>query len=189
MAEPSSAGTTPLERILNGIDRVFRYLLVVMFAAVLVAALVQVGARYVFHVTIIGPEEVARYLMIACTFLAIPVLAKSRNQIAVDALAHYVPNGTPQVWLARTVLIIEALFLVVFGYFAWEFTDGLLGTGQATVGLGMPLSWPALTMVTGAGLGLVVTLALLVRTFTAAGERDPYGLGQQEHFGVPGETS
>jgi TRAP-type C4-dicarboxylate transport system permease small subunit len=189
MAETAVETKTGLDRVNSAADRALRVLLIVMFSAVLIAALVQVAARYAFQVTVIGPEEVARYLMIACTFIAIPVLARSRNQIAVDALAHFLPKGVAQLRLARAILLVECLFLAVFGYYSWVFTSGLMSTGQATVGLEIPLYLPALTMVIGAVLGLAVTVLLLTRTFTPAGREDPYGFGPTDHFGVPGETA
>lgn len=189
MADIQSPKSRRLDRVLAVSDQALRGTLVVLFATVVVAALVQVAGRYLFHVTIIGPEEIARYFMIACTFLAIPVLARSRNQIAVDALAHFLPQGITQLWLARVILTFECIFLVVFALFSWEFASGLLSTGQSTVGLGMPLAWPALSMVFGAVLGFIVTAILLVKTFTPAGSVDPYGIGARDHTGTPGGES
>jgi TRAP-type C4-dicarboxylate transport system permease small subunit len=176
---PGSRGRA-YQTVLGHADTLLRVLLTGLFTVVVVAALVQVLARYVFQVTVIGPEEIARYLMVASTFLAIPVLARTRNQIAVDALAHFLPKGVTQLWLARLILIGELIFLAVFAYFAWQFTSELVTSGQSSVGLQLPLWWVTFTMVLGSVLGGVMTLMLLIGTFVRPDPANPFGLSKRD---------
>ena len=176
---PSSRGRA-YQTVLGYADIFLRVLLTVLFTVVLVAALVQVLTRYVFQVSVIGPEEIARYLMVACTFLAIPVLARTRNQIAVDALAHFLPKGVTQLWLARLVLLVELTFLAVFAYYTWEFTNELVVSRQASVGLQVPLWWVTFTMVLGPVLGGGMTLMLLIDTFVSPDPANPFGLSKTD---------
>ncbi len=174
----------PLVAVLDVADRVLRVLLTVMFAVMLGATVLQVVARYVFKVSIIGPEEIARYMMVASTFLAIPVLARSRNHIAVDALRHYVPSGAPEAWLSRLVLAVECAFLAVFTWYAWSYTATVHATGQESVGLSVPLSWPTVALPIGSALGLLVTVGMLVLSFGPEDQRPRAAPGASAPGGV-----
>lgn len=158
-----------LDRVVEVADRLLKVVLATAFGVILVATLVQVIGRGL-GMTIIGTDEVARYLMIATTFLAIPLLVRGRLMIAVDALAHFLPDGTTQVWLQRAIYAVEAFFYLAFTNYAALTLSSFQSTGQASAELSIPLAWPVLTMVVGTALGLVYSLLLLVRTFLVPAE-------------------
>jgi len=164
-AAPSAAR---LDGAIRVFDRVVRAVLSVAFAGILVAAVAQVASRYIPGVSLLGSEEVARYLMVATAFLAIPMLTFGRQQIAVDALAHYLPTGWPKLWLQRVILLVEIVFYTVFANYSYFVYADYAATGQSSTSLGIPLAVPALTVMLGAALGVVATLVLLVRTFLSS---------------------
>ncbi|WP_166375838.1 TRAP transporter small permease [Aeromicrobium phragmitis] len=170
MSDQASRRVPVLDAAVNGLDRVLRVLLTVAFGAILVVTLVQIAGRNGLLSTMTGADEIARYLMVVTTFLAIPVLTKGRLHIAVDALSHYLPAGVPQVWLHRVIFAIEGAFYLFFANFAVLVVGNYQRTGQTSAELSIPLSWPMLAIVTGAVLGGLVSLALLVRTFLRAEE-------------------
>lgn len=160
-----AAGPSWLTVPLEVMDRILRILLTLVMALMLLAALAQVTVRYALTTTLIGPEEVARYMMIAGTFLGIPVLAKSRNHIAVDALAHYLPSERSRRWLLRGILLVESLFLGIFSWYALVVVRDAMGAGGFSAGLEIPSYIPMLPLFVGALLGLLVTLALFIQSF------------------------
>lgn len=162
---PASASRTTLDRWLDVVDRALCWVLTTMMATMLLASVAQVFTRYVLQTTLIGPEEIARYMMTGATFLAIPVLARRRNHIAVDALAHYLPNGTPQVLLTRLVLLFETAFQAVFAYLSFELASSMRASGAFSAGLEIPIAWPVSALFIGTGIGALVTAAMLVQTF------------------------
>lgn len=157
-----------LASALNALDRVLLVVLTLMMTVMLLAAIAQVAARYVLETALVGPEEIARYMMIGGTFLALPVLARRRNHIAVDALAHYIPDAG-RVWLERLVLLVELTFLVLFTWYAALVVEELRVGQGFSAGLELPAWIPMLPVALGAGLGLVVTAVLLVQTFVPGG--------------------
>lgn len=161
------AGPAWISRSLDILDRVLRTLLMLMMATMLLAALVQVGARYLLEVSVVGPEEIARYMMIGGTFLALPVLARGRNHIAVDALAHYLPGAAAKRWLERIILLIELIFLALLTWYSVIVVEELRSGGGFSAGLEMPAWIPMLPLVVGAALALLVTGVLLVQSFVA----------------------
>lgn len=171
-AAGSSSWQRRLTVSLDRVDSALCVVLVIALAAMLAAALVQVGARYLTTATVIGPEEIARYMMVGSTFLAIPVLARRRNHIAVDALAHLMPGPAAKRWLNRLLLALELSFLVILTKLAWDTFRTSWDSGQASIGLGVPLAWPLLTVFVGALIGAFVTLGLLVESFLPAAAAD-----------------
>lgn len=161
-----------LAAALNVLDRFLLVVLTLMMTVMLLAAIAQVAARYVFETALVGPEEIARYMMIGGTFLALPVLARRRNHIAVDALAHYVPEAG-RVWLERLVLLVELTFLVLFTWYASLVVEELRVGQGFSAGLELPAWIPFLPVALGAGLALVVTAVLLVHTFVPGGAEAP----------------
>lgn len=165
-----------LMRPLEVMDRLLRWILTAITLVLLVSALIQVTTRYVLQTSFVGPEEIARYLMIAGTFLAIPVLAKSRNHIAVDALRHYLPGRLSVLIVERAILLIEIVFLFVFSYYAGRVVSDLQAAGGASTGLQVPTWIPMAPVLVGALLGAIVTAGLLVQSFlTPAESPDPQG--------------
>lgn len=164
--EPTGTSSrTVLDPWLDRADRVLCVVLAMAMAIMLVASVAQVVTRYVLETTLIGPEEIARYMMTGATFLAIPVLARRRNHIAVDALSHYLPSGVTQVVLARAVLLFETVFLAGFTLFAFRFYTELADSGQFSAGLQIPVAWPVSALFLGTGIGTLMTAAMLVQTF------------------------
>ena len=159
-----------LDRVLRIVDRFLRVVLTVGFGMILVVTLIQIAGRYGSFPTMAGADEVARYLMVGTTFLSLPVLINSKLQIAVGALADFLPNGTYQVWLLRVIFIIEGLFYLGFSNFPFLALESYQRTGQSSVELSIPLTWPFATMVLGAGLGGIFSFCLLIRTFIRPGE-------------------
>jgi TRAP-type C4-dicarboxylate transport system permease small subunit len=167
-----SAVERRLDTVLGALDRVFCWVLTAAMATMLVASVVQVAARYAFHATVIGPDEIARYMMVGGTFLAIPVLAKRRNHIAVDAVVHFLPIGVARVWLHRLLTLVETVFLLGFAVFSWEVLRGVHESGQFSAGLQIPASWPFSTVFVGSLLGALVTAILFLQSWLSP---DPSG--------------
>ncbi|WP_150461549.1 TRAP transporter small permease [Nesterenkonia ebinurensis] len=159
-----------LDQVLRILDHFLRVVLTVGFGMILVVTLVQIAGRYGSFPTMAGADEIARYLMVGTTFLALPVLINSKLQIAVGALADFLPEGMTQVWLHRTIFIIEGLFYLAFSNFTFLTLESYQRTGQSSVELSIPLTWPFATMVLGAGLGGIFSICLLIRTFIRPGD-------------------
>lgn len=174
-----------LDRALNVMDRVLCWVLTAAMAVMLIASVIQVGARYVLEITVIGPDEIARYMMVGSTFIAIPVLAKRRNHIAVDAIAHFLPAGIARIWLQRFLTLVEGAFLFAFAFFAWEVLVGVYESGQFSAGLRIPAFYPVSTVSIGAALGGLVMVMLFIQTWLSP---DPSGgidshVEVEEHIG------
>lgn len=183
-----SALNDRLEGLLAMVDRVLCWVLGIAMFIMLASSVVQVTARYVLDATVIGPDEIARYMMVGGSFLAIPVLARRRNQIAVDAVAHFLPVGSARVWLNRAIILVELVFLVAFSFFALEVLSSVADSGQFSAGLQIPASWPYSTVVIGSALGAVVMLLMFIQAWVnpdPTGGLDSYLEAEVAHAHTP----
>jgi TRAP-type C4-dicarboxylate transport system permease small subunit len=124
---------------------------VLLFAAMLVVTLFGVFFRYVMLNPFEWTEELARFLMLGLSFLAINIALRKREHIAIQFLAQKLPNKISKV-LDYFVDILIGLFLIVLmkqGYLMA--TRTLLTTST----LNISMFWIYLTVPLGAFLTLL----------------------------------
>lgn len=172
-----------LDRISAGISHVCTVVLVVMLLTMVVAAAVQVIARYVIPTVVGGPEEIARTAMVAIVFLGLPVLARHSEHIALDMLQEKVRSARGREYLLRLALAAELLFLTILAVLAYTFVERLWLSPQESPALGIRLFYTRLPVLIGAALAAVVTAAALLRRFLLTGGT-VYGRSSAEPMGV-----
>jgi TRAP-type C4-dicarboxylate transport system permease small subunit len=171
-------------------QRTVEGLLAMAMTVMLVAGVTQVVARYLLELSLVWPEETARYMMTGGTFLAIPVLTLSRGQIAVDAVMHYIRSEATRALAHRAVLLVELLVIGFLTNLAWTNAVDAHSSGQSSAGMGIPLAWPLGVVALGCALGALATLCLLVLSFLEPRERwvplsgPPEGSDVHHHQGV-----
>lgn len=123
---------------------------VLLFAAMILVTLLGVFFRYVMLNPFEWTEELARFLMIGLSFLAINIALRKREHIAIQFLAQKLPSKISKV-LDYFVDILIGLFLIVLmkqGYLMA--TRTLLTTST----LNISMFWIYLTVPIGAFLTL-----------------------------------
>lgn len=80
-----------------------------------VAALLQVISRYVFNSPLGWTEELAKFLMVWWTFLAVAVLAFRGKLLAIDAVLLPMAPRAAHITLAAA----QAISAVIIGWLAW----------------------------------------------------------------------
>jgi TRAP-type C4-dicarboxylate transport system permease small subunit len=172
-----------LDRVSAGISHVCTVVLVVMLLTMVVAATIQVIARYVFPTVVGGPEEIARTAMVAIVFLGLPVLARHAEHIVLDMLQEKVRSARGREYLLRVGLAAELLFLTILAVLAYTFIERLWLSPQESPALEIRLFWTRLPVLVGAVLAAVVTAAALLRRFLLTGAT-VYGRSTAEPMGV-----
>jgi len=94
-------------RLWDLVERSVLAVLVILFAAMVLACTAQVIWRYLFNDPLVWSEELARYLFIWISYLAAWVAWKNRSHIALDAVT-YLNNPTLNVWSNRIVEVLVA---------------------------------------------------------------------------------
>jgi TRAP-type C4-dicarboxylate transport system permease small subunit len=154
----------PLDRLLVIIRRACETALVLCIVTMVFGVTVQVAARYVFEVVVIGPAEIARYAMTTAVFLGLPVLAATMTHIRLDAAFTALPSQRLRRGLVLVVLVFELAFTTAFAWLSWELVASLLESQQRSAALEVRLLWPTMPILVGSALAAVVTAGVLVRT-------------------------
>lgn len=140
-----------------------RTLSIISAALLVLAVLVNIAnvvGRYALKSPIIWAEEAMSYCMIASVFAALPVLGWRRQNMRMDILVSLLPSRV------RTSgdLILDgavALFGMVFALFSIPVLQQVLGSGQRSEALELPMWVPHSWVPLGIGL-MGVLLALRI---------------------------
>lgn len=134
MSEPEMNERPAHPRAMGVLD----WVVVVMFAAILVVVLTAVFFRYVIGHSLPWSDEVVRYLFVQFTLLAVALAVRDRQHIRVEFFVELLPAKIRRVVEAVSLLLVLAfnLVLVVYGML-WVFESA----GFKTPALGLPLNW------------------------------------------------
>jgi len=160
--------TLSLARRLTGaLRRVVTWLVIVFFAYMAIAVLVQVFGRYVFNYSIGWAAESATFAQIWMVLLAAGLAMRRRLHVGVDALAAMFPLP---VMRALTLLIGLAC-----AWFLWQAVTGSfamirIGRIQTSPAIGLPMWIPYLSLPIGLGYFAFELMITMVEKW-----RDPTG--------------
>jgi TRAP-type C4-dicarboxylate transport system permease small subunit len=147
---------------LNALRATVRAISLALLALLVVTPLAQVVMRGVFNVPMAGAEELARYFLIALTFVAASYVTHAGGQIRMEELQGVVP-ARPRWWLQ---LAIELCGIAMFGVLLVAGVVTILNNlNNKTATLEMPFWLFMGPLVVGAALLAVETVASLVHTW------------------------
>lgn len=124
---------------------------VLLFATMTVVALLGVFFRYVMISPFEWTEELARFLMLSLSFLAINIGLRKREHIALLFVVERLPNKISKV-IDYCVDLLIILFLIVLIREGYLMTTRTIMTGGF---LKISMFWPYLTVPLGAFLALL----------------------------------
>ncbi len=126
-------GSSPHDR-LSAAD----WVLVALFAVILVIILVAVFFRYVVNQSLFWSDEVVRYLFVWFTLLGAALVLRDRRHIRVEFFVEHMPAGLRRgvEFIGLVLILAFNVFLVVAG-FLWVGET----SGTYTPALGLPLNW------------------------------------------------
>ncbi|MCB5410790.1 TRAP transporter small permease [Pseudogemmobacter faecipullorum] len=127
-----------LNRARTAITSLNEAVILVLFAAMILATMAQVISRYVFNAPLIWSEELSRYLFIWISFLGAWLAWVSREHLGIDILPHVLPprlKRPGQVLIELTVLI----FALASMYFGRKILS--VSLGQPSAVLRLPMFW------------------------------------------------
>lgn len=124
-----------IDRALEPLRWVFRWGSVAMLVAMVALPFIQVVAREVLSVPIIGAEELARFMLICTVFIALPYVVSAGANIRMEEFLGFLPAG-----VVRGVrLAIAAVAVLAFAVAA---ASSMVAIGSnldnATPTLGIP---------------------------------------------------
>lgn len=82
----------------------------------------QFFTRYVLNDSLAWTEEIARYFLMALTFIGAAIVVRKGAHISVEVLLHFLPERSARVLLA-VIEVIQAAFIALLFYFSLTITE------------------------------------------------------------------
>lgn len=173
----------PISAVNGFLLKIGRGIGIIAIAAMVVAILIQVVARYVFNNALPWPDEAARFCMLWMTGLMAPTAFRRGGFVALDLISGLLPRAVAAL-LALFLLLISLAILIVALPIGWSEVTGF-GGRFATASLYVPTfdgwfrvprSWMMLSLLVGVVLLLLVNIELILRqivTFLGGGDKLP----------------
>ncbi|MFV0491395.1 MAG: TRAP transporter small permease [Pseudorhodobacter sp.] len=131
-----------------------RFLLAsILFALVAILA-AQVVFRYLLGTPLVWSEELARYLLVWCTFIGVSLAVREGRNISVDLL----PVLAGKRWLRAFGILALAGSALFFAFMVWysvPLTQRIARIGQTSPGLGIQMWIIYAAVPVGMGLALL----------------------------------
>ncbi|MEL7093277.1 MAG: TRAP transporter small permease [Pseudomonadota bacterium] len=158
--------------------KVGRAIGIVAIAAMVVAILIQVVARYVFNNALPWPDEAARFAMLWMTGLMAPTAFRRGGFVALDMISGVLPRSLAAL-LSLVLLLISITILIValpIGYaevtgFGGRFATASLYLPTFDGWFRVPRSWMMLSLLVGVALLTLVNIELILRELVRIGGR------------------
>lgn len=155
--------------MLNRVERALvacnRWVLIVLLLAMACIVFANVVLRYTTGDSIVWAEEVARHLMIWCTFLGAGLVLRFGVHVAIDNLHGAVGSRAARA-IRKLVVFGVGLFCLVMTYFSVLYVWAT--RFQTTAATDVPMAWIYLAMPVGFVL-MLVHLLFIARGYIADG--------------------
>jgi len=152
-----------LDNFVEVVAKLFGYIAAVSAVVMTVVVTYGVVMRAGLNRPQIWTDQIASYSMLWMVFFGLAYTLSSGTHIRVDFFTQLLPvRGTRE----REIVVwaIGLLFSVLFFLGCYTLVENFIRRGtHSTVGFIIPLYWPALPMLIGAGLFSLMMLARLVR--------------------------
>ena len=102
-------------------------ILCVLLAAMTCVMFMQICLRFLFHNTLIWPEEFSRYCFIYTAFFCIPMCIKLNKMLKVDIVVNFIPEKIRQYVLYLGDLVSFAIWMYLWVY-SWDVLRNALET-------------------------------------------------------------
>ncbi|WP_147107629.1 TRAP transporter small permease [Tateyamaria sp. syn59] len=160
----------PFAWVNGALLKIGRAIGIVAIAAMVIAILIQVVARYVFNNALPWPDEAARFCMLWMTGLMAPTAFRRGGFVALDMISGVLPRVVAAL-LSLFLLLISLSILLVALPIGWSEVTGF-GGRFATASLYLPTfdgwfriprSWMMLSLLVGVVLLIMVNIELILR--------------------------
>lgn len=148
-------------KVLRILERIEKWIVVIMFAIMVAACFIQVVNRNIFKIPVSGFEEAAKYSMVYMVLLGTEMGLRDGTQIAIRGAVERLRGKKRKIIeiISRVIIIVFSCFMLRAGI-AMVVRQGRIG--QTSPGLGLPMSVPYFALVLSFGLITIVQLGLLI---------------------------
>lgn len=144
------------ELVVNRINRVVEFVVIVQFAVLVIVVTAAVFARYVLNDSIVWAEELARYLFVWISFLGGGLGVGTNVHVGVDSLVELMPKR-PKLVVQLAMELMIVVFTLVLIWAGIQFTA--FGMRADALLLPIPMGYVYLAVPAG---GFVMLINVLV---------------------------
>jgi TRAP-type transport system small permease protein len=149
-----------LKRLVEILNGVVKWILITLFAVMVVVVFLQVVFRFVIHQPLAWTEELGRYLLVWITFLGAGYGMSVKAHPSIEVLFDKAGKGLKKVLtVLTTILVIFFFWQVIFNSF--EFINRSLT--QTSPVLRLPMGW-VYTVIPIASALFIINLLYVVLT-------------------------
>jgi TRAP-type C4-dicarboxylate transport system permease small subunit len=114
-----------------------------------ICAFLQVILRYVFGISIMGLEAIARYLMIMIVFIGMGLAVQDNGHIKIDIINFLLKSTILRIALGILVNIIILIFALYYCWLSFEYLAYTYGSNQVDQMLNLPMYIPVSSLFIG----------------------------------------
>jgi len=154
-------------KVLRWLDEHLESSLLVILSSVMVAVIsLQVFMRHIMSSSLSWSEELARFCFIWLVYIGISYGVKKQRHIKVDVLLLILKDKQKLIIniVANILFLTFAIFAVIYGY---RISQQLLGFGQTSAGLKVPMGLVYMATPVGMGLTSIRIVQQLIKQFKA----------------------
>ncbi len=149
-----------MNKILNTIRKIVRYLVIIFFIYMVLAVFYQVLGRYIFNYKLGAAAETATFAQIWMILLASGIAMKKNMHVGVDILLRKLNVKTQKIVVATSTIVIMTFLIMVLKGSVQLIMVGLQSTSPA---ISIPMWIPYLSVPIGI---IYIMLELLILNFT-----------------------
>lgn len=149
-----------VSHVLDGVEKVLKWISGILLVVFTVLTLIQVISRYLFNSPLSWSEQVARYLFIWMLMLYMPVIMRHGNNLGFDLIISRFSKEAQNIfWIVCEALIgsFAALYCLYSVQLCIKFSRKKL------VGLGIKANWVYSAQIVGAFLLFVFSVELVIK--------------------------
>lgn len=155
-------------RIVDMINKVMGYVLMVMLGTMTFIIFWNVFSRFVAGSSLAWSEELSRFLMIFMIFIGASIALRSNELIAVEMLLERLV-GKPKTVLYILIHILSIIFFVILIKYGYAMADSFSNQKAPSLGVSMQVIYLSLPL--GGVLLLINSMACIIEEMIGKGEK------------------
>lgn len=151
-------------KIEKQVFKIEAFLITLSLAIMLLAVLVQIGAR-MMGISSLGTSEIGMFTMSVLAFIGTSAITYAKDHITIELEQLIKSSKVVHMMKVITTLLI-IVFAAIFSVVVFSFFQFTLEAGEKTIELGIPITIPIGFMLSGLILLIYHSICDLIRLFT-----------------------
>lgn len=158
------------KKIINIFNHIEEYLIVAMFAVMVIVIFIQVIMRYVFNNSLYWSEELGKFIFVWISWLGISLGERAGEHIKITMLLDKLPYRVAQIFNIISEIVVIGICAVTI-FYGVSLVQSQMGTNYA--GIKISVSWGYAAVVVGCSLMVIRSIAGCVKSIISLKNGEP----------------